>query len=621
MAGYPSGDRGANAAIVVAAFALAFTALAAQSTPPGSSPQLPQSDPQRPPPIRTGAELVRVDATVLDKKGQPVPELTADDFDVQEDDVPQAIQSFKFVSVNGYPEQGDELSLPIRSRGHAAAEASRDDVRVFLIFWDEYHVSRMASAMRARENLTRFVRSAFGPKDLVAFMDPLTPVDAIRFTRDRLELAEKVRTLQGRLGVYAPARSLVEEAHMHSREGVERLRSQVTLTALKSAAVYLGTLREGRKSIIFISEGMRDLGRDEPRMIDDVIRAANDSNTGIYTLNPQGLTVSRLARFDMLQALANETGAEAFLTNDLERALRRVVTQASAYYLLGYSPSQRALDGKFHRIKVRVKREGLEVRARSGYWAPTLSDMQRASKAAADTLPIPVARALAELTPAGSRNSVDLWIGTALGSSGQPQVRLVWAPRASEPGEEADVTAASALAKSEGGAVFDGEVERQGIVFDAPPGALQVALSARNAIGEVVDRQTRTISVPDPAGPGVWISSPAVIRTSNALELRQAQREPAVTPSASREFERNERLLIRFSVNGANAPQAAVNARLLNHRGAFLTKLPIGRRPAGTESEIDLALTSLARGDFLVSIQATHGGDLAEALVPLRILR
>ena len=42
----------------------------------------------------------------------------------------------------------------------------------------------------------------------------------------------------------------------------ERVRSQVTLSALKSAAVHLGTLRQGRKSLILISEGMRGLGRD-----------------------------------------------------------------------------------------------------------------------------------------------------------------------------------------------------------------------------------------------------------------------------------------------------------------------------------------------------------------------
>ena len=59
---------------------------------------------------------------------------------------------------------------------HAATEAARDDVRMFVIFWDEYHIDQFGSAVRAREQLTHFVLEAFGPTDLVALMDQLTPV-------------------------------------------------------------------------------------------------------------------------------------------------------------------------------------------------------------------------------------------------------------------------------------------------------------------------------------------------------------------------------------------------------------------------------------------------------------
>ena len=631
MAGHLVQARGGSKLVVIAACALALATLRAQSppSPPPAQPPATQNppaapDPQRPPPIRTGAELVRVDATVIDRRGFPVHELTAQDFEIQEDNVPQEISSFKFVSLNGHPTQGDELSLPIRSREHAAAEASRDDVRVFLIFWDEYHINRLTSALHAREYLMKFVRSAFGPTDLVAFMDPLTPIEAIRFTRDRLELGERVRTLQGRSGIYTPVRSVLEEAHMYSREGVERIRSQVTLSALKSAAVHLGTLRQGRKAIILISEGMRGLGRDEPSMMSDLIQSANDSNTGIYTLNPLGLTMTRSGRFDMLQALSTETGAESFTTNDFDRALRRVVVQSSAYYLLGYTPGQRALDGKFHRIKVRVKRSGLEVRARAGYWAPTIRDMQRATKEKEEVsnLPPAVSQALSELTPAASRHSVDVWIGTGLGAEGRPQVRLVWTPRDPGTGETAEgIARATAVATGPSGQAFDGEVAREGVTFEAPPGTLQVSLAARNAAGELVDRVTRTITVPDPAASGLWIGSPAIIRTSNALELRAARNDPAAPASASREFGRNERLLIRFAVHGADSEGAVVTARLLNGRGGFLTNLTILTRPDRAESEIDLPLTSVARGDFLLSIQASKADKQTEVVLPMRVLR
>ena len=620
MANGPRRHRWGASVMAATALSLAVVAgLFGQSSSPLPPVQPPAQ--QQPPTIRSGADLVRVDATVIDNRGRPVPTLSADDFEVREDGVPQDIRSFKFVAVSGHPDEGDENSLPIRSPAHAAAEAARDDVRVFLIFWDEYHINRMASALHAREYLSRFVKTAFGPTDLVAIMDPLTPTDAIRFTRDRHALSESVRTLRGRLGEYIPPRSVVEEAHLQSREGVERLRSHVTLTALKAAAVELGSLRQGRKSIILISEGMRGLPRDEHMgMMSDLIRSANDSNTGIYTFNPRGLTMSRSPAFEMLQALATNTGAEWSSSNDLDRALQRVVAQSSAYYLLGYSPAQRAFDGKFHKIEVKVKRSSFDVRARAGYWAPTIADMKRAERESASTLPPAVAAALAQLTPDAARRSVDLWIGTSLDAAGQPQVSLSWAPReGGDSAEASDVASASVVATSEAGPAFDGDVDREGLTFNAPPGPLRIAFSARDGAGDVLDRHDRTIDVPDPARTGLWISSPQVIRTSNALELRKVKADPSPTPAPGREFSRADRLLIRFTVHGANAGPAEVTARLLNNRAAPLTPLNVAR--TGANCEIDLPLISIARGEFLIGIEAHHANERAQVYIPLRIAR
>ena len=52
-------------------------------------------------------------------------------------------------------------------------------------------------------------------------------------------------------------------------------------------------------------------------------------------------------------------------------AMKQIVRDTSAYYLLGYNSIAAPTDGKFHEIKVRVRRPGVQVRARKGYWALT----------------------------------------------------------------------------------------------------------------------------------------------------------------------------------------------------------------------------------------------------------
>src|SRR6478609_6069168 len=176
-------------AAMVAGWAIACALLVAQ-------------EPQAPPTFRTSTNVVRVDATVTDRNGNPVPSLTAEDFEIREDGLLQTISSFKFVTADG--RATDDRSLPIRSQAHAASEAERDDVRTFLILWDEYHIGEFQAAYRAREALEQAVLTAFGDTDLVGLIDPLTSVADIELTRDRRAMADRVRKLKGRRGVYLP---------------------------------------------------------------------------------------------------------------------------------------------------------------------------------------------------------------------------------------------------------------------------------------------------------------------------------------------------------------------------------------------------------------------------------
>ena len=137
----------------------------------------------------------------------------------------------------------------------------------------------------------------------------------------------------------------------------------------------------------------------------EVFTAANRANCAIYALDPRGLAAFEFdidqgvglsadkaaldAGLDTLRTLADETDGRAILnSNDLVKGLAQMVKDASSYYLLGYTAAS-PTDGKFKQIKVRVKRPGLQVRARKGYWALSTDDVAAVTAAATRVGPAP----------------------------------------------------------------------------------------------------------------------------------------------------------------------------------------------------------------------------------------
>ncbi len=577
-----------------------------------------QSPEQQRPTFRTGANIVRVDATVVDRHGNPVPTLTADDFVVFEDGVPQRIQSLKFVGATGFPAEGDEASLEIRSPEHAAAEAARDEVRVFLIFWDEYHIGGRASALRGRQALEQLVLTGFGPTDLVALMDQLTPLDAIRFTRDRRALADAIHHLQGRRGVYTPPRSMAEEEQLAQPRYIEAIRAQVTASAVEGAAIHLGTLRDGRKSIILVSESLGLMGQDTGIVMRSLTRAANANNTAIFTFDPRGLgpTASGL-----LQALSSSTGGRAIVnTNNPMDALRQVVRQASAYYLLGYASSTNPTDGRFHEIEVKLRSRDLLVQARKGYWAPGAADVARARAEAASAAPPEVTAALGTLARSSKdRRLFEMWAGASRRDDGQPQVTVAWMPRPDAAEVDRPHHATLRATGADGRTYYDGRIPERDVTFAAPAGTLRVQVAALDAQDAIVDRESREVQVPDYAATRLAVSEPVVVRLSTPREQRALLNDPGAPPFAGRDFATRDRVLIRFSVYGDARDARTVKAQLMSRSGARLVALSIAPMTQGYQ--IDLPLSSVARGDYLVSIDVVCGEDHAQALVPLRVVQ
>jgi VWFA-related protein len=590
---------------------LSSLVLAAQNPPPQSTPA------QQRPVFRGGTSQVRVDVTVLDKKGEPVTTLTKTDFEVLEDGQPQSIDTVKLVEADGNArdDRAGDMSLDIRSTSHAEAEAARDDVRVFVVFWDEYHIGQMVPTIRAREALENFVQTAFGPTDLVAVMDQLTPTDAIRFTRDRRALADQVHQLKGRQGIYVPPRSAVEEAQMYRGPGIEFVRAQVTASALESTIAYLGSIKEGRKSILFVSQTIGPLGpsqQDTIDWLDNAIRQANANNVTIYSLDPRGLEMN-LRHSDVLLTLANQTGGKQFTNNYPAASLKEIVKNASAFYLLGYTSAKNPADGKFHKIAVHVKRPGVEVKARTGYFAPSQAEMDAAAKKAAEnTAPPEITKALAPLASAPNVPvSGDLWAGAKPGPEGSPSIIAVWTPRAGAPAQTSWLRASG----DDGHVYFDGPFDGR-VTFDVAAGTLHLRHQLIEADGSRSDRQESTIDVPDFKA-SVALTTPVVFRARTPFELRSMLAAADPLPYAGRQFDRTDRVLVRFAVTGSGAADATVTAHLLSRTGAALTALPLKTAAAGYE--LDLPLGSIAQGDYVISFEVSRGADQAKQLVPFHI--
>jgi len=169
---------------------------------------------------------VQVDAIVADASGDAVIDLTAADFEVLDDGRPVPIDRARFLGASAY--EGDATLVPIRTHDDEEREASRDDVRVYAILLDDYHVARMGE-LRVIEPLLAFVRQ-LPATDLVAVYYPLDSVTDVHFARDREPARKGIRAFVGRLGDYTLTRP-VEEDHLRRPDQIDRVRRQITTSA------------------------------------------------------------------------------------------------------------------------------------------------------------------------------------------------------------------------------------------------------------------------------------------------------------------------------------------------------------------------------------------------------
>ena len=181
--------------------AVALMLLTPSSAPMrAQQPATPQPPPEPPAPtqpsFRVEANFVRVDVYPTNAKGEPITDLTADDFEVLEDNSPQKVTQFERVALStttAREERRDPVSADDGRR--QAADPRR---RVFVIFLDTWHTD-FAGAVRARKPLVNMLERLIGPDDLFAVMTPDMDPRQITFAR-RTETIEDMLTKQTRGG-------------------------------------------------------------------------------------------------------------------------------------------------------------------------------------------------------------------------------------------------------------------------------------------------------------------------------------------------------------------------------------------------------------------------------------
>jgi VWFA-related protein len=382
---------------------------------------------------------------------------------------------------------------------------------------------------------------------------------------------------------------------------------------------------------------------DDDTYFKEILGEANRANATFYTIDPRGLVVfdSSMAaplpitvdhavlnrRLDNLKMLAENTdGMWVQNNNDLDVGLKRIANDLSSYYLLGYYSSNAKLDGKFHTIKVRVKRPGVDVRARKGYRAATEEEVAAARKAANP----PTTSSAGAVTTAMSglsrlrpdwRFSMN---AVPMTTAGSKQISTVWIAGEVPVGEAGRAWVNGGTVTLDVRAADATGTARVSITPGNRAFSVPVKLSAPVTSGDLSVRAT--IAPADPTAE----SFTDILRLDLATSLGQPmlfRRGPStgnrLVPAGSFQFSRTERAHLEFA---AGADTKSGTARLLDKAGGPLT-VPVttGERTDAQTGErwltADVSLAALAAGDYVVEFTTGEAASQKKVMTPLRVTR
>jgi VWFA-related protein len=685
---------------------------------------------QSQPTFRTDASYVRLDVYPT-ANGAPVTDLTRDDFEVFEDNRPQAVTSFEHVTIRGGVPQ--DLRAEPNTVAESKALLQNPRSRAFVVFLDRLHVE-VDGSHNIRQPLINALDRLIGPDDLVGVMTPEMSAADVTFARRTTTIEgflsrhwdwgerNKITVADPREQQYQlcypgyPTNCLDDRGIADAM--ILRRREKAALDAVDELVRYLGTVREERTAVITISDGwllyrpdaslsrLLDkcgatvapagqpmgvdprtgrpvVGRtgqtvdgnlaqceadrlslaqtDDRTQFQTMLDRANRSNVSFYPVDPRGLVVFDTpidtprtglppdgapsftppaqdsamlrARQSSLRDLAAATdGIASINSNDLDRGFRRITDDLSSYYLLGYY-SNGKLDGKFHAIRVRVKRPGVQVRARRGYLALTAAEAavpggptsrRNSGGPAATVAASAVTTALAAL--GGATRDAGIHLSYAVsGTTAQPatdSADTFWAVGEFGAGEEwrqgaeVDLTLTAA-----DGRIVSSRHER----VTAGTRGFRSPLKPERALtpGDYTLRARVSPSGPssEPVTEMLRVAVPASRSSGFLVSRRGPTTGNREMPAADLRFRRAEQLRVDVPTATSTSP----TARLLDRMGSAMA-VPV---TPGTRTDPDgarwisaaLSLAPLAPGDYVIEITDDAGIDSTRTLVAFRVVQ
>ena len=572
---------------IVLTAALCWTTASAgqQARPSGAAPE-PQN-----PTFRLQVEVVEMDVRVTDAKGNFVRNLTKGDFQIFEDGKEQTVTTFSLVDIPIEPSsQPVSRSSPIEP--DVQSNERRVDGRAYVILLDDLNTDPDRTA-RTRNAARQFIERHMGANDLMTIVFTEANAPAQEFTSNKRLLLSAVdtfvgqeipeRTLPQPVGPAAPAAAgpgadlnnvPPNEPVFTAAGGRENISSgRQVMRGLTTVAAWLDGMTGRKKAVVLITDGF-------PYAIDDL---ALDTRFGLGRMNLSVYAVDTnqggvQTATSQLTMITESAGGFVVMDNgDIGRGFDRIVAENSLYYQMGYNPVH-PRDGKFHTIDVRVKRTGVNVRARRGYTAPKgdtpAAPVKTAARASSPTLealnsPIPLSdlRMRVVATPFRSAAQASVVVGIELvggdlplDAAGPVEISyLAVDAKGDEHGLRTDRLTMNFKA------AMRTRAEQSGVRvlkrMDLPPGRYRLHVAAHDPVSNRSGSLIHDLEVPEFGKTNFAVSGVALISKSGAAmvtahtddQIRSLLPGP---PSATRTFPRDDEISVFAEVydDGAAPP-------------------------------------------------------------------